>query len=42
MAKGYGRSWEKWSAICAIAGAVVSFILYIVFFTEGGGGGGFY
>ncbi|MGH2679533.1 MAG: hypothetical protein ACRDG8_03470 [Actinomycetota bacterium] len=42
MAKGYGRSWKKWLAIYAIAGAVVYFIVYLVFFTDGGSGGGFY
>lgn len=39
---GYGRSWKKWVAIYAIAGAVVYLIAYLVFFSGGGGTGGLY
>ena len=38
---GYGRrSWRKWLAIYAIAGAVVYLIVYFLFFAHSGGGGG--
>ena len=39
---GYGRSGKKWLAIYAIAAAVASLIVYLVFFSDGGGTGGLY
>ena len=38
---GYSRrSWKKWLAIYAIAGAIVYLIVYLLFFAHSGGGGG--
>ena len=38
---GYSRrSWKKWLAIYAIAGAIVSLIVYLLFFAHSGGLGG--
>jgi len=40
---GYSRrSWKKWLAIYAIAGAIVYLIVYLLFFAHSGGGGGLY
>jgi len=38
---GYSRrSWKKWLAIYAIAGAIASLIVYLLFFAHSGGAGG--
>ena len=38
---GYSRrTWKKWLAIYAIAGAIVYLIVYLLFFAHGGGAGG--
>ena len=39
---GYGRNWKKWVAIYLAAGAIVYFVVYLVFFAHGSGGGGIY
>ena len=35
---GYGRRWNKWLAIYAVAGVVVYLIVYLAFFYHSGGG----
>ena len=38
---GYSRrTWKKWLAIYAIAGAIVYLIVYLLLFAHGGGAGG--
>jgi len=41
---GYGRkSWKKWLAIYLVAGAIIYFVVYLLFFAgNGGSGGGLY
>jgi hypothetical protein len=37
---GYGRKWKKWLGIYLVAGVILYFIVFLVFFAHGGGAGG--